>query len=130
MIKSAKEIMATWPKWKRELAGYKERENMKKSLSERVVNQFKETMKQRKIKQQELADKLGVKKQNISQLFVKGRSLTLTTLEKIAKAIGGDIEINFIPEKTELELLREENERLKKMLGAKRYVENGTLHKK
>lgn len=54
----------------------------------------------------------------------------LESRERLAEAIGGEIDIKFIPMKSELELLREENEWLRKQLSAKRYVENGTLNKR
>lgn len=156
MPKPAQEIIATWPKWKRELAGFKatckaaskevstwpkwkqdalgilhaKGGNMKKSLSEQIIEQFKTVMRDKKLSQTELGAKMGATPANVSRMLTKKENLTTSTIERIAAAIGGVLEVKFIPEKTELELLREENERLKKMLGAKRYVENGTLNKK
>lgn len=103
---------------------------MEKSLSEHVIDQFKAVMKERGLNQTELGVKMGATPANVSRFLSTSENLTLKTLERIAKAIGGEIEIKFIPAKTELELLREENERLKKQLSAKRYVENGTLNKR
>jgi len=103
---------------------------VKKSLSEQIVEQFKAVMSDNKMTQTELAVKMGATSANVSRMLTKKENLTTLTIERIATAIGGVLEVKFIPEKTELELLREENERLKKMLGAKRYVENGTLNKK
>lgn len=156
MPKTAQEIIETWPKWKRELAGFKatcktaskevstwpgwkqnalgvlriKGEPMKKSLSEQIVEQFKAVMSEKKLTQTELGVKMGATPVNVSRFLSTSENLTLKTLERIANAIGGEIEIKFIPAKSELELLREENERLRKQLGAKRYVENGTLNKK
>lgn len=156
MPKSPQEIIATWPKWKRELAGFKatckaaskevstwpkwkqdalgilhvKEENMKKSLTENIVEQFKAVMREKHIDQSRIAEIMGVTRANVSAMFTKQRGLSLKSIERLAEAIGGEIDIKFIPMKSELELLREENERLKKMLGAKRYVENGTLNKK
>jgi transcriptional regulator with XRE-family HTH domain len=130
MPKSPREIIATWPKWKRELAGHKEREAMKKSLSEQIVEQFRAIMRDKKLSQTEVGAKMGATPANVSRMLTKKENLTISTIERLAAAIGGVLEVKFIPEKTELDLLREENERLKKMLGAKRYVENGTLNKR
>lgn len=152
MPKSAKEIIATWPKWKQELAGFKatckaaskevstwpdwkqnalgilhiKGESVKKSLSEQIVEQFNAVMSEKKLTQTEL----GATPANVSRFLSTSENLTLKILERIANAIGGEIEIKFIPSKTEIELLKEEIERLKKQLGAKRYVENGTLNKR
>lgn len=103
---------------------------MKKSLSEQIVWQFKEVMREKHIDHSRIAEIMGVTRANVSAMFTKQRSLSLRSIERIANAIGGEIEIKFIPAKSELELLREENERLHKQLGAKLYVENGTLNKK
>lgn len=103
---------------------------MKKSLSEQIVEQFKAVMSNKKMTQTELGVKMGATPANVSRMLTKKENLTISTIERLAAAIGGVLEVKFIPEKTELDLLREENERLKKMLGAKRYVENGTLNKK
>lgn len=103
---------------------------MGKSLSENVIAQFKNAMKAKNINQTELGVKMGATPANVSRFLSTSENLTLKTLERIANAIGGEIEIKFIPSKTEIELLKEEIERLKKQLGAKRYVENGTLNKR
>lgn len=130
MTKSANEVIATWPEWKRELAGHKESKNMTKALSESILEQFRAAMIDRGMNQTDVAIKSGVSQASVSFLMNGTRNLTLKTIERLATAIGGTVEIKFIRSKTEIELLREENERLKKQLSAKRYVENGTLNKK
>lgn len=94
------------------------------------MEQFKAVMKEKHIDHVAIGAKMGVSRANISCFFTKGRNLTVKTVERLAEAIGGTLEIKFTPEKTELELLREENAKLKKQIEAKRYVENGTLSKK
>ena len=111
MPKSPAEIIKTWPKWKQRLAGA---EIMGKSLSENVIAQFKNAMKAKNINQTELGVKMGATPANVSRFLSTSENLTLKTLERIANAIGGEIEIKFIPSKTEIELLKEEIERLKK----------------
>lgn len=129
---AASKEVSTWPKWKQDALGilHAKGENMKKTLSEQIVEQFRAVMNDKKMTQTELGVKMGATPANVSRMLTKKENLTTSTIERIAAAIGGVLEVKFIPEKTELELLREENERLKKMLGAKRYVENGTLNKK
>lgn len=126
------EIIATWPKWKQDLIGHfkQEGETVKKTLTEQIVDQFKTAMKEKHIDQSRIAEILGVTRANVSAMFTKQRSLSLRSIERVANAIGGEIEIKFIPAKTEIDLLREEIERLRKQLNAKRYVENGTLNNK
>lgn len=103
---------------------------MTKSLTEQIVGQFKVAMKEKRIDQSRIAEILGVTRANVSAMFMKHRNLSLRSVERLAEAIGGTLEIKFTPEKTELELLREENAKLKKQIEAKRYVENGTLNRK
>jgi len=124
------EIIATWPKWKQELVGIKRGDFMEKTNIERLLGQFELAMANKGLNMKDIANVLGCTRANISYLFKKKNNLNMATIERFALAIGGTIEINFIPSKPEIELLREENERLRKQLGAKRYVENGTLNKR
>jgi transcriptional regulator with XRE-family HTH domain len=47
------------------------------------------------LSQVELADRLGVTRQQVSLLESNGRNLTVGTLRRVAEALGRDVEIEF-----------------------------------
>jgi predicted RNase H-like HicB family nuclease/DNA-binding XRE family transcriptional regulator len=52
------------------------------------------------LSQGELADRLGVSRQQVSLLESNGRNLTVGTLRRIAEALGRDVEIEFPVQET------------------------------
>lgn len=92
---------------------------MTKTLSESVAEQFKATMTDRGMTQIDVAIRSGVSQAEISSFLSGTRCLPLKKIEKLATGIGGTVEIIFTRSKTEIELLREENERLKKQIASK-----------
>ena len=62
---------------------------------------IKETLKQRGLKQNELADRLGINRVSLSRLLSDKNDMRISTLKKIADAIGCDVSEFFTPETTE-----------------------------
>ena len=60
--------------------------------------QIKEALKKRGIKQNELADRLGINRVSLSRLLSDKNDMRISTLKKIADAIGCDVSEFFTPE--------------------------------
>ena len=52
---------------------------------------FKETLEKHGITQMELADRLGINRVSVSRLLSEKNDIRLSTIEKIAKAIGCEV---------------------------------------
>ncbi len=52
---------------------------------------FKETLEKYGITQMELADRLGINRVSVSRLLSEKNDIRLSTIEKIAKAIGCNV---------------------------------------
>ena len=63
--------------------------------------QIKETLKKRGLKQNDLADRLGINRVSLSRLLSDKNDMRISTIKKIADAIGCDVSEFFTPEKTE-----------------------------
>ena len=63
--------------------------------------QIKETLKQRGLKQNELAERLGINRVSLSRLLSDKNDMRISTIKKIADAIGCDVSEFFAPEETE-----------------------------
>ena len=63
--------------------------------------QIKETLKQRGLKQNDLADRLGINRVSLSRLLSDKNDMRISTIKKIADAIGCDVSEFFAPEETE-----------------------------
>ena len=63
--------------------------------------QIKETLKQRGLTQNELADMLGINRVSLSRLLSDKNDMRMSTIKKIADAIGCDVAEFFKPEETE-----------------------------
>lgn len=59
---------------------------------------IKETLKQRGLKQNELADMLGINRVSLSRLLSDKNDMRLSTIKKIADAIGCDVTEFFTPD--------------------------------
>ena len=59
--------------------------------------QIKEALKKRGIKQNELADRLGINRVSLSRLLSDKNDMRLSTIKKIADAIGCDVTEFFTP---------------------------------
>ena len=62
---------------------------------------IKETLKQRGLKQNDLADRLGINRVSLSRLLSDKNDMRVSTIKKIADAIGCDVTEFFTPEATE-----------------------------
>ena len=62
---------------------------------------IKETLKQRGLTQNELADRLGINRVSLSRLLSDKNDMRMSTIKKIADAIGCDVTEFFKPEATE-----------------------------
>ena len=63
--------------------------------------QIKETLKQRGLTQNELAERLGINRVSLSRLLSDKNDMRISTIKKIADAIGCDVSEFFTPEETE-----------------------------
>ena len=63
--------------------------------------QIKETLKQRGLTQNELADRLGINRVSLSRLLSDKNDMRVSTIKKIADAIGCDVTEFFSPEEKE-----------------------------
>ena len=63
--------------------------------------QIKETLKQRGLKQNDLAERLGINRVSLSRLLSDKNDMRISTIKKIADAIGCDIAEFFTPAETE-----------------------------
>ena len=62
---------------------------------------IKETLKKRGIKQNDLADRLGINRVSLSRLLSDKNDMRFSTIKKIAEAIGCDVAEFFTPAETE-----------------------------
>ena len=62
---------------------------------------IKETLKKRGLKQNDLADRLGINRVSLSRLLSDKNDMRISTIKKIADAIGCDVTEFFTPEETE-----------------------------
>ena len=62
---------------------------------------IKETLKQRGLKQNDLAERLGINRVSLSRLLSDKNDMRISTIKKIADAIGCDVAEFFAPEETE-----------------------------
>ena len=62
---------------------------------------IKETLKKRGLKQIELADRLGINRVSLSRLLSDKNDMRLSTIKKIADAIGCDVAEFFTPAEKE-----------------------------
>jgi len=58
---------------------------------------IKETLKKRGLTQNELADRLGINRVSLSRLLSDKNDMSLSTIKKIADAIGCDVTEFFAP---------------------------------
>ena len=58
---------------------------------------IKETLKQRGLKQNDLAERLGINRVSLSRLLSDKNDMRLSTIKKIADAIGCDVSEFFTP---------------------------------
>ena len=63
--------------------------------------QIKEALKQRGLKQNDLAERLGINRVSLSRLLSDKNDMRVSTIKKIADAIGCDVSEFFKPEETE-----------------------------
>ena len=63
--------------------------------------QIKETLKQRGLKQTELAERLGINRVSLSRLLSDKNDMRISTIKKIADAIGCDVAEFFSPAEAE-----------------------------
>ena len=63
--------------------------------------QIKEALKQRGLKQNDLAERLGINRVSLSRLLSDKNDMRISTIKKIADAIGCDVAEFFKPEVTE-----------------------------
>ena len=63
--------------------------------------QIKEALKQRGLKQNDLADMLGINRVSLSRLLSDKNDMRVSTIKKIADAIGCDVAEFFTPATTE-----------------------------
>ena len=62
---------------------------------------IKEAIKQRGLKQIDLADRLGINRVSLSRLLSDKNDMRISTIKKIADAIGCDVAEFFTPAETE-----------------------------
>ena len=63
--------------------------------------QIKETLKQRGLTQNELSERLGINRVSLSRLLSDKNDMRISTIKKIADAIGCDVAEFFTPAETE-----------------------------
>ena len=63
--------------------------------------QIKEALKKRGLKQNDLAERLGINRVSLSRLLSDKNDMRFSTIKKIADAIGCDVSEFFKPEETE-----------------------------
>ena len=63
--------------------------------------QIKEALKKRGLKQNELADRLGINRVSLSRLLSDKNDMRISTIKKIADAIGCDVAEFFSPAEKE-----------------------------
>ena len=63
--------------------------------------QIKETLNHRGLKQNDLADRLGINRVSLSRLLSDKNDMRISTIKKIADAIGCDVAEFFSPAETE-----------------------------
>ena len=63
--------------------------------------QIKETLKQRGLTQNELAERLGINRVSLSRLLSDKNDMRISTIKKIAEAIGCDLAEFFAPAEAE-----------------------------
>ena len=63
--------------------------------------QIKEALKKRGLKQNELAERLGINRVSLSRLLSDKNDMRISTIKKIADAIGCDVAEFFTTEDTE-----------------------------
>ena len=63
--------------------------------------QIKETLKQRGLTQNELAERLGINRVSLCRLLSDKNDMRFSTMKKIAEAIGCDVAEFFTPTETE-----------------------------
>ena len=63
--------------------------------------QIKEALKQRGLKQNDLAERLGINRVSLSRLLSDKNDMRISTIKKIADAIGCDVSEFFKPAETE-----------------------------
>ena len=61
---------------------------------------IKETLKKRGLKQNDLADRLGINRVSLSRLLSDKNDMRISTIRKIADAIGCDLSEFFTPAET------------------------------
>ena len=59
---------------------------------------IKETLKKRGLKQNDLADRLGINRVSLSRLLSDKNDMRISTIKKIADAIGCDVNEFFTPD--------------------------------
>ena len=62
--------------------------------------QIKAALKKRGLKQNDLADRLGINRVSLSRLLSDKNDMRISTIKKIADAIGCDVSEFFAPEDT------------------------------
>ena len=62
---------------------------------------IKETLKKRGLKQNDLSDRLGINRVSLCRLLSDKNDMRISTIKKIADAIGCDVTEFFTPEETE-----------------------------
>ena len=62
---------------------------------------IKETLKQRGLTQNELAERLGINRVSLSRILSNKNDMRISTIKKIADAIGCDVAEFFTPEEKE-----------------------------
>ena len=62
---------------------------------------IKEALKKRGLKQNDLADRLGINRVSLSRLLSDKNDMRISTIKKIADAIGCDVSEFFKPAETE-----------------------------
>ena len=97
-------------------------------MIKQVLAEIKDYIDKKNILIADVAARMGVKRPNVYAIL-RSKNPTTKTLQALVEVLGGTLEIKFVPKKDEIELLREENEKLKKQLAAYRYTQNGTLKK-
>lgn len=65
--------------------------------AEILAHQFKELRKKKQLTQSELAEKIGMEKGQISKIENGKFNLTLTTINKIATALGAKVSFDLQP---------------------------------
>ncbi|TGE05551.1 helix-turn-helix domain-containing protein [Hymenobacter fodinae] len=77
-------------------SGTPERETYEAELSAEIAETIKSLRKANKLTQEELGEKLGVKKSQVSRLESSTANITIDTLQKVISALGARLELNII----------------------------------